>query len=387
MTNLAVDTKSSDAREAGHLARLNAILGPDKALETLSDLADLKVTRKDEVLREQASSPPFGGHQPKNLSHIYQSPGPIYEPGLAQSDYWRFGRFLSALGIGAGDIVQNTFSYHFTPAGAMFQSAARSVGAVVFPAGPGNSKQQAEVAAAIGTTAYAGTPDFLLRILEVADEDGRDLSALRKAVVSAGPLFPQLRQAYGDRGILCRQCYGTADVGLIAYETETETDGMIVDEDVILEIVSPGTGDRVAEGEIGEVVVTVLNPDHPVVRFSVGDLSAVMPERGDGAQRIVGWRGRADQATKVKGMFIRPEQVARIVKTSPQIDRARVEVRFDGKSDCIDVKLESAVAEADSFAQLVQDELKLRANIEVVPPGALPRDGVLVSDLREGAAG
>lgn len=374
---------SLDEHMQRQLDRLNALLGQDQQLSDLADLKQIPVTRKDALLQAQAANPPFGPHAPRKLSHIFQSPGPIYEPGLATEDFWRFGRFLEAIGIGASDVIQNTFAYHFTPAGAMFESAARARGAVVFPAGPGNSAQQAEVAAAIGSTVYAGTPDFLLRILEQGDSAGLDLSKLKTAAVSAGPLFPQLRQAYGDRGIMCRQCYGTADVGLIAYETVEHQDQMFVDDGVLVEIVSPGTGDPLPDGEIGEVVVTVLNPDYPVVRFSVGDLSAISTDDPELGRRIVGWRGRADQATKVRGMFIRPEQVSSLVERSNDIERARVEVLFDGKADRIDVKLETSEDNAAVFEPLVQDVLKLRAKVTVVPPGALPRDGILVADLRE----
>jgi len=240
-------------------------------LKSLTDLSAIPVTRKDEYIA---------------------------------SDWWRFGRFANAIGIGESDIVLNTFSYHFTPAGAMFESAAHATGAAVFPAGPGQSTQQAEVAAAIGATTYAGTPDFLKTILAKADEHGYDLSRLNKAAVSAGPLFPQVREEYKDRGITCRQCYATAEAGLIAYETTDSIDGMIIDDDVILEIVTPGTGDPLPAGEVGEVLVTVLNPNYPLLRFSVGDLSAIMTEPSDcGRPKIVGWRGRADQSAKVRGML------------------------------------------------------------------------------------
>ena len=355
--------KSVDQLEAEQLARLVKILSSGKGdsgqvragqkdtelkLENLSDLAKLPVLRKDELLKSQLNDPPFGMLKPAKIANIYQSPGPVYEPRLPGSDPWRFGKFLRAIGISNKDIVQNTFSYHFTPAGAMFETAARAVEATVFPAGPGQSRQQCEVAQAIKTTVYAGTPDFLNIILTKADEEGFDLSNIKHAAVSAGPLFPQLRQSYLERGIVCRQCYGTADVGLIAYETEDCIDGMFVDDDVIVEIVSPGTGDPLPAGEIGEVVVTVLNDAHPLVRFSVGDLSAFISEPGDTQKRIVGWRGRADQATKVKGMFIRPEQVSAMVDHHPEIDRARVEVSFDGSTEWIDVKLESNVNDAST---------------------------------------
>lgn len=389
---MANNNKTVDQLESEQLARLVKIVGASlkntgQKIESLSDLAKLPVLRKDALLESQLIDPPFGLLKPAKIANIYQSPGPIYEPCLPGADPWRFGKFVHAIGISSKDIVQNTFSYHFTPAGAMFETAARAVEATVFAAGPGQSRQQCEVAQAIKTTVYAGTPDFLNIILAKADEEGFDLSSIKRAAVSAGPLFPQLRQSYLERGIVCRQCYGTADVGLIAYETEDCIDGMFVDDDVIVEIVSPGTSDPLPAGEIGEVVVTVLNEAHPIVRFSVGDLSAFMSETGDTQKRIVGWRGRADQATKVKGMFIRPEQVSAMVDRHPEIDRARVEVSFDGSVEWIDVKLESNLKDAGQFEDLVRETLKLKARITVVNGGDIPRDGILVSDLRENVAG
>jgi len=377
--------KSEDQREAEQLVKLNKILPTGQALKSLQDLVTLSVLRKDKLYKAQAENTPFGAIRAQNVCNIYQSPGPIYEPGGTASDFWRMGRFLKAMGFDNTDVAQNTFAYHFTPAGAMFESAAKSVGTVVFPAGPGNTRQQAEVAAAIGTTAYVGTPDYLLSILEKGEELGLDLSRINKAAVSAGPLFPQLRQSYTDRGILCRQCYATADAGLIAYETADCTDGMFIDDDVIVEIVTPGTGTPVADGEIGEVLVTVLNPDYPLIRFSVGDLSAIMPHAYDGsitAKRIVGWRGRADQATKVKGMFIRPEQIASVVARHSEVDRARVEVSHDGKKDQINVLVESDIKGTAALMESFNDTLKLRTNVVVVAKGSLPRDGVVISDLR-----
>ncbi|MDB4222527.1 AMP-binding protein [Granulosicoccus sp.] len=381
------NNKSVDQLEAEQLSRLARIVGTEHKLESLSDLAKLPVLRKDELLKSQLSDPPFGMLKPAKIANIYQSPGPIYEPCLPGADPWRFGKFVRAIGIKRGDIVQNTFSYHFTPAGAMFETAARAVEATVFPAGPGQTRQQCEVAQAIKTTVYAGTPDFLNIILTKADEEGFDLSSIKRAAVSAGPLFPQLRQSYLDRGIVCRQCYGTADVGLIAYESEECIDGMFVDDDVIVEIVSPGTAEPLPAGEIGEVVVTVLNESHPVVRFSVGDLSAFMSETGDTQKRIVGWRGRADQATKVKGMFIRPEQISAMVDRHAQINRARVEVSFDGSAEWIDVMIESNMKGAEQFENIVRETLKLKTRVTVVNDGDLPRDGILVSDMRDNIAG
>ena len=374
--------KSQDQRESEQLSALQRLVPTEFKLSRLADLEMLPVLRKGELHDQQQSALPFGRIATKNVAHIFQSPGPIYEPGGMAPDWWRFGRFLRAIGLTQDDVVQNTFAYHFTPAGAMFESAAKSIGAPVFPAGPGQTHQQAEVAAAIGTTTYAGTPDYLAAILAKGDELGLDLSRINKAAVSAGPLFPQLRQGYQDRGIMCRQCYGTADVGLIAYETDEMTDGMFVDDDVIVEIVTPGTGTAVAQGEIGEVLVTVLNPDYPLLRFSVGDLSALMPQEADTPPRIVGWRGRADQAAKVKGMFIRPEQVASLLTRHPEIARARVEVQFDGKTDKLEVQLESENDNVPLYAASVAEILKLRAEVSVVPKGSLPRDGLVISDLR-----
>lgn len=372
---------SKDQLETEQLSILKKIAPSDVIINDFSDLQKLPVTRKSDLLKSQRENPPFGVLNPSDVTHIFQSPGPIYEPGRKGGDSWRFGRFLQAIGIDHSDILLNTFSYHFTPAGAMFESAARAVDAIVLPTGPGNSRQQAEVASTLKATAYAGTPDFLTTILERANEENFDLSSMRYAAVSAGPLFPNLRASYEDQNILCRQCYGTADVGLIAYETKDQINEMFIDDNVIVEIVSPGTGERLEDGEIGEVVVTVLDEQYPILRFSVGDLSAFALSN-DLRRKIVGWRGRADQATKVKGMFIRPEQVSAMVKRHDGIHKARVEVSHEGLKDSINVKLESEL-DAEAFSDLVRESLNLRANIICVEPGSLPKDGILVSDLRE----
>ena len=380
----ALETRSQEARNAAQLKAAQEIF-PEAGLTSLADLARLPVLRKDVLHQGQVESPPFGNVTARNVSHIFQSPGPIYEPGGTRPDFWRMARFFRAMGFGPDDIAQNTFAYHFTPAGMMFESAARALGIVVFPAGPGQTMQQAEVAAAIGTTAYIGTPDYLEAILSKGAEMDLDLSRITKAAVSAGPLFPQMRAAYEARGILCRQCYGTADAGLIAYESAASTDGMIVDEDVILEIVVPGTGDPVATGEIGEVLVTVLNPDYPLLRFSTGDLSAVLPGAspcGRTNMRIVGWRGRADQAAKVKGMFIRPEQVATLVARHADVEKARIEVHQTNGGDQIKVQLETTATDPAAFQGSVAEILKLRAEIDLVGIGTLPRDGIVVADKR-----
>ena len=298
------------------------------------------------------------------------------------------GRFLHAVGIGPGDVVQNCFSYHLTPAGMMFENGAAAVGATVLPAGTGQTELQARAAADIGVTAYAGTPDYLKMILDKSDEMGLDLSRLRKAAVGGGALFPSLRQEYADRGIACFQGYGTADLGSIAYESPAEDgsfEGMLVDEGVIVEIVRPGTGDPVADGEVGEVVVTTLNPDYPLIRFATGDLSAVLEGAspcGRTNMRIKGWMGRADQTTKIKGMFVRPEQVAELVARHADVGRARVIAEREGEMDVMLVQIETAATDRSAYEQSVLDTLKLRGRIELVPAGSLPNDGKVIEDRR-----
>ncbi|MFA8440751.1 phenylacetate--CoA ligase family protein [Yoonia sp.] len=380
------ETRSADAREADQVAQLKRQLTPDAAeqITSLADLAKLPVLRKSELSKAQAEHPPFGGIATKGITRLFQSPGPIYEPGGEGADWWRFASALRAANIGANDVIQNTFSYHFTPAGAMFESAAIAVGAQVFAAGPGQTELQVRAAHDLGVTAYAGTPDYLGAILAKADEMGVDLSRITKALVSGGPLFPAVRQGYADRGIACLQCYGTADVGHIAYETVADAP-MIVDEGAIVEIVTPGTGDPVAPGEIGEVLVTPLNPDYPLVRFATGDLSAVVTGLSDCGRtnmRLAGWKGRADQATKIKGMFVRPEQVASLVGRHPEIARARIEVTHDGQRDQMLVKLETQATDETVFEAAIREVLKLNGAIQLVAPGSLPRDGVVIADLR-----
>ena len=354
----------------------------------MSALAKLPILRKSDLSAAQSQTPPLGGFAtaaPQNIHQLFQSPGPIYEMGQRGGDWWRFGRFVHAVGIGAGDIVQNTFSYHFTPAGAMFDNAAAAVGASVFAAGPGQTELQAQAAADLRVTAYAGTPDYLNTILTKADEMGLDLSAIKSAAVSGGPLFPQIRTAYMDRGIKCLQCYATADLGHIAYESDA-MDGMIIDEGVIVEIVTPGTGNPVKDGEIGEIVVTTMNPDYPLIRFATGDLSSMMTGTspcGRTNKRITGWKGRADQATKVKGMFVRPEQVAQLLERHPEITKARVEVTHDGTNDTMTVRLESAADSTDAYAATIQSVLKLRAHVDICAPNSLPNDGMVIADLRD----
>jgi len=350
-------------------------------------LARLPVIRKSELGAAQKAAPPFGGFTTKpahGFAHVFQSPGPIYEPGGMEHDWWRMGRFLHACGIGAGDIVQNCFGYHLTPAGMIFESGCRAVGAAVLPAGTGQTELQVRAAVDVGTTAYAGTPDYLKIILDKAEEMGERL-AITRAAVGGGALFPSLRAEYAGRGIAVLQCYATADLGNIAYESPA-MEGMIVDEGVIVEIVRPGTGDPVAEGEVGEVIVTTLNPDYPLIRFATGDLSAVMPGAspcGRSNTRIRGWMGRADQTTKIKGMFVRPEQVAQFVSRHPEVARARVIATREGEMDVMTVRVESPGTDPGHYEGAVVAALKMKGRIEIVPPGSLPNDGKVIEDLRK----
>ena len=397
----ALETRSSDERAADISARLPEQIARAKALpgyassladvdpasiQTVADLAALPVLRKAELGEAQAADAPFGGFTTRpatGFAHVFQSPGPIYEPGGIEHDWWRMGRFLHAAGIGKTDIVQNCFGYHLTPAGMIFESGARAVGATVLPAGTGQTELQVSAARDVGSTAYAGTPDYLKVIIDKADELGVEL-AITKAVVGGGALFPSLRQSYIDRGISCLQSYATADLGNIAYESAA-MEGMIVDEQVIVEIVTPGTGTPVAPGEVGEVVVTTLNPDYPLIRFATGDMSAFLEGQSPCGRtniRIKGWMGRADQTTKIKGMFVRPEQVAQLVSKHDEIVKARVVAGREGEMDTMTVRIEAMGGSPDSYQSSVMDVLKLKAKIEVVEPGALPRDGLVIEDQR-----
>ena len=396
-----LETRSPDQRAAAlakalpdQIARAKALPGYAGALDgvnpssitSVEALARLPVLRKSDLGRAQAGAAPFGGlttRAASGFAHIFQSPGPIYEPGGTEHDWWRMGRFLHACGIGRGDIVQNCFGYHLTPAGMIFESGARAVGAAVLPAGTGQTELQVTASRDVGVTAYAGTPDYLKVILDKADEMGVTL-AITRAAVGGGALFPSLRKEYADRGILCLQCYATADLGNIAYESAAQ-EGMIVDEGVIVEIVTPGTGNPVAPGQVGEVVVTTLNPDYPLTRFATGDLSAVMEgisPCGRTNTRIKGWMGRADQTTKIKGMFVRPEQVAQLVAKHAEISRARVIASREGEMDVMTVQIEAAGGSADAYASSVAEVLKLKGKIELLTPGSLPNDGKVIEDQR-----
>lgn len=373
------------AKQAPGYAGMLDDVDPEQ-VTSVADLAALPVLRKSELSRAQAANPPFGGFTVKpaqGFAHIFQSPGPIYEPGGVDHDWWRMGRFLNAAGIGPGDVVQNCFGYHLTPAGMIFENGARAVGAAVLPAGTGQTELQVTAARDVGATAYAGTPDYLKVILDRADAMGIELS-FSKAAVGGGALFPSLRQEYADRGISCLQCYATADLGNIAYESPA-MEGLITDEHVIVEIVTPGTGTPVAPGEVGEVLVTTLNPDYPLIRFATGDLSAVLPGQspcGRTNLRIKGWMGRADQTTKIKGMFVRPEQVAALVDKHDEIVKARVVASRDGEMDVMTVRIEAKGGDEADFARSVVELLKLKGRVEVLEPGTLPKDGLVIEDQR-----
>ena len=362
-------------------------------------LAQLPVTRKHELLERQKARrahDPFGGFSAigwrgqgaaRPARRVFQSPGPIYEPEGAGADYWRMGRALFAAGFRAGDLVHNSFSYHLTPAGSMLESGASAIGCTVFPGGVGNTELQLQALAELRADAYAGTPSFLRILLEKADADGVALPALRKASVG-GEAFPAaLRDQLRARGIEAYQSYGTADLGLIAYETEAR-EGLVLDEGVIVEIVRPGSGEPVADGEVGEVVVTTLNPDYPLLRFGTGDLSAVLPgpcPTGRTNARIKGWMGRADQTAKVRGMFVHASQVAELLKRHPELSRARLVVEGEMANDRMTLHAEAATrAEglAAAVAASVRDLTKLRCEVRLAEPGTLPNDGKLIEDLR-----
>jgi phenylacetate-CoA ligase len=353
-------------------------------------LAGLPVTRKSDLIDMQKAAPPFGGltaTPARGMARLFMSPGPIADPEGHGADWWRFARALFAAGFRKGDIVHNCFAYHFTPAGSMFESAAHALGCAVCAGGVGQTEMQVEAIAHFGANGYAGTPDFLKIILDKAAETGVAVPTLKKALVSGGALLPPLRQEMHERGVSVLQCYGTADLGLIAYESEA-MEGMILDEGVIVEILRPGTGDPVPEGEVGEVVVTTLNRDYPLIRFATGDLSAILAgvsPCGRTAPRIKGWMGRADQATKVRGMFVHPAQVDRVVKKHPKVMRARLIVDSEDGKDVATLVCESAAGNESlgkQVEQTVQAECKVRATVRIVAPDTIPNDGKVIEDAR-----
>ena len=368
------------------------------AVNSRAALARLPVTRKSDLAELQKREPPLGGLNatPLNkLAKIFVSPGPVYEPQGASANWWRSARALFAAGFRAGDLVINTFAYHFTPAGSMLESGALALGCTVVPTGIGQTEMQVSTIADLRISAFIGTPSFLKLIVDKADELKADFGKLKKAMVGGEYLPPALRKSMGERGIRVMQSYATADLGLLAYESAladgSVAEGMILDEDLVLEIVRPGTGDPVAAGEVGEVVITSFNPDYPLIRFGTGDLSALLPGAspcGRTNVRIKGWMGRADQTTKVKGMFVHPSQVDKVVKRHPEILRARLSVSHDAdKNDVMTLQCEVAEPAPDSFAQALEETLreatKLRGHVVLKPRGTLPNDGKVIEDVRK----
>ena len=411
----ALETRAPEAREAALMAALPSqiahaqknsaalaeiLQGIDAAqVSSRAALAQLPVTRKYELLaRQQAqrAQDPFGGFssigwkgmvRSAGVRRVYQSPGPIYEPEGHAPDYWRAARAMAAAGFEAGDLVHNCFSYHLTPGAWIMESGAHALGCAVIPGGVGNTEQQLAAVADLRPVAYSGTPSFLKILIEKATEAGQKLS-ITKALVSGEACPPSLRDWFTQQGVAAYQCYATADVGLIAYETAAR-EGLVIDEGVIVEIVRPGTGDPVADGEVGEVVVTVLNPDYPLIRFGTGDLSAILPgtcPTGRTGQRIKGWMGRADQTTKIRGMFVHPGQVAEIVKRFPEVTKARLVVTGEMANDQMALHVETAGVADEGLkgrvSEAVRDVTKLRGEVHLVAQGTLANDGKVIEDAR-----
>lgn len=402
------ETRSPAAREASLFAALPEFLsgamatapglarwldGVDVgAVTSRVALAKLPVLRKPEVMDFQLAEPPFGGFAaPAALKHgrVFFSPGPIWEPQGTGADPWNAARALHAAGVRPGDVLHNGFAYHMTPGGFMIDEGARSLGCLVFPAGTGNTDMQVDAAVALRPKVYAGTPDFLKVILDRGKELGKDLSSFKLGFVSGGALFPSLREEYRSRGVNVLQCYATADLGVIAYESADAqglpNPGMIVNESLIVEIVRPGTGDPVPEGEVGELVVTSFNPSYPLVRFGTGDLSAILPGQspcGRTNLRVKGWLGRADQRTKVKGMFVDPKQIAEIVRRHPGIAKARLLVTRDGERDAMVLMIAGDV-DALAVEATLREVTKLGGAVERVEAASLPNDGKVIDDQRD----
>jgi phenylacetate-CoA ligase len=411
----ALETRDPAVREAALLAALpgqiaHAQKNAPAFAEILKDihaaditsraaLAKLPVIRKYELLEKQKASRAAGGNvfggfsavsYGSKMPRVFSSPGPLYEPEGSRADYWRMARAIAAAGFQSGELIHNCFSYHFTPAGSMMETGAHALGCTVFPGGIGQTEQQVQTMAELQPAGYIGTPSFLKIILEKAAEMGVALPSVKKALVSGEAFPPSLRDWMTERGVNAFQCYATADVGLIAYETSARQ-GLVIDESVIVEIVRPGTGDPVPEGEVGELVITSLNPDYPLIRFGTGDLSAILSGHcptGRTNQRIKGWMGRADQTTKVRGMFVHPGQVAEVVKRFPSALRARLVVQGEMANDSMALHVETTAAhgaEAELKAQIadaIRDVTKLRSDVHLVAPGTLANDGKVIEDAR-----
>ncbi len=414
MTDLydALEARAPSAREKDLLGALPALISRAKQstgwatilrdvtpedITSRTALAQLPVTRKSSLKELQQAAPPFGGLNTTptaKLSRVFMSPGPIFDPEGRGTDWWRYARPLHALGVRAGDLIQNCFAYHFTPAGLMVEGGAAQLGCPVIPAGIGQTEMQVQAMKLLRPKVYAGTPSFLKIIIEKAQEMGEDMSSLQMALVGAEALPPSLRQWLNDHGVpFVLQTYGSADIGNIAYETLTDdrvNPGMLVDETLLLEIVRPGTGDPVPDGEVGEIVITSFNPDYPLIRFATGDMSAVLPGLspcGRTNTRIRGWMGRADQATKVRAMFVHPSQVADIARRHPVIRKARLVVSGEMANDEMTLHCEvddpvAAQSDIDTIVASIRDVTKLRGNVKLQAIGSLPNDGKVIEDAR-----
>jgi phenylacetate-CoA ligase len=403
----ALETRPAAQREADLFSRLPDVLRKAMAAPAYAErlrgidpsgitsraaLASLPPLRKSDLPALHKAALPFGGlvaGPAGSFGRLFTSPGPIFEPEAVHADPWRGARALFAAGFRPGDVVLNTFSYHLTPGGFIFDASARALGCAVIPAGPGNTEAQFELIEAYRPIGYSGTPDFLKILLDAAVTSGRDVSSIKRALVS-GAAFPKsLQEEIRGRGIDAYQAFGTADLGLIAFETSAR-DGMVVNEDLIMELVRPGTGDPVPDGEIGEIVVTSLDPLHPWIRLALGDLTAALPGSspcGRSNMRIKGWMGRADQTTKVKGMFVRPEQIAEIGKRHPELQRLRLVVTRDGEADAMTLYAECGSANEalrNEVAATLRAVTKLQGSVELVSRGSLPKDGKVIADERQG---
>jgi len=401
----ALETRDPDERERDLLDRLPDLmalaatapgwvgqLGDVDAhtITSRSALAKLPVLHKSELAQRQRKKPPFGGFNiapPGRLRRLLMSPGPIFEPEGMGKDFWGAARALFAAGFRSGDIVHNSFAYHLTPGGFIMESGAHALGCAVVPGGTGNTEQQIEAITHFKPRGYTGTPDFLKILLDAAAKAGKDVSSLKRGLVSGAALPGSLRQELAGRGVAVRQCYATADLGVIAYESEAR-DGMIVNEELLVEIVQPGTGDPVATGQVGEVVVTSFNPDYPMIRLATGDLSAILlgtSPCGRTNVRLAGWMGRADQTTKVKGMFVHPAQVAEVARRHPEVGRLRLVVTRANEQDVMTLMAEARALSEDTRSAIAATLLsvtKLRGEVQIVPPGALPNDGKVIADER-----
>jgi phenylacetate-CoA ligase len=398
----SLETRDPAAREADLFARLPAqiaramtapgwakhLAGVDpRQVKTRAALVELPVLRKASLPALQKETPPFGGFNvtpPGKAKRLFMSPGPIFEPEGHTHDL-NGARALFATGMRRDDVVINCFSYHLTPGGFLLEASAHALGCAVIPGGVGNTEAQLDAIAQFRPSGYVGTPDFLKILLDAAQKAGKDASSIKRGLVSGAALPPSLRKELGERGVAVKQCYAVAETGVISYESDA-LEGMIVTEDMIVEIVRPGTGDPVADGEVGEIVVTSFNPDYPMVRLATGDMSAVLAGRspcGRTNTRIKGWMGRADQTAKVKGMFVRPEQVAEVAKRFPELTRVRLVVSRENERDAMTLMAESANAgAADAIAEALQSVTKLKGAVKIVAPGSLPNDGKVIADER-----